>query len=231
MTICGYRVAFVEAFRRRGIYPRDLKSLSVDALGWRPARADNSEDLLRPVLVKLRTFAEEFQYLESREEMFHLHSQMPHGGAPRICRNSSGSPDRRQDIMSALGLDLTTGREHFEVHALRVSNKQGPDQTPVRPQILLSLVQERRVPGDPSGGGQPFIFSGGCTIIADQRSALVKYYVSKNVMNPTRVARQQAFNARLSQSLSAVYFGSSPLTGMAERFAMLHADEKDGYYA
>ena len=30
-----YRVAFVEAFRRRGIYPRDLRTLSQDSLLWR----------------------------------------------------------------------------------------------------------------------------------------------------------------------------------------------------
>ena len=102
--------------------------------------------------------------------------------------------------MSALGLDLTTGEEHFEVHALRVSDKQGPDEAP-QPQILLSLVQERRLPGDSPGGEPPFVFSGGCTIIADQPSALVKYYVSKNVLNATRVERQRAFNRRLEQSL------------------------------
>ena len=126
--------------------------------------------------------------------------------------------------MAALGLYLTTGEEHFEVHALRVSDRQGPDTDPVRPEILLSLVQERRVPGDPSGGGQPFLYSGGCTVIADQRSATVKYYVIKNILNARRLVRQQAFNASLGQSLSAVYFGSSPLTGVAQRFAMLHAD-------
>jgi hypothetical protein len=225
----GYRVAFVEAFRRRGIYPRDLRSLSVDALRWRPARADNSEDLLKDVLERLRAFAEQFPYLESREKMFR-HTRKCRIEVHRELKNLFRSSDRRQDIMSALGLDLTTGKEHFEVHALRVSDKQGPDEAPVPPQILLTLVQERRAPGEPSGGGQPFMFSGGCTIIADQRSALVKYYVSKNIMNPARVARQQAFNARLGQPLSAVYFGSSPMTGMTERFAMLHADGKDGYY-
>jgi hypothetical protein len=30
----GYRIAFIEAFRRRGIYPRDVRSLSVDSLRW-----------------------------------------------------------------------------------------------------------------------------------------------------------------------------------------------------
>jgi hypothetical protein len=29
-----YRVAFIEAFRRRGIYPRDIRNLSVDSLSW-----------------------------------------------------------------------------------------------------------------------------------------------------------------------------------------------------
>src|SRR5207302_2916468 len=34
----GYRVAFIEAFRRRGIYPRDVRTLSEDSLRWtRPA--------------------------------------------------------------------------------------------------------------------------------------------------------------------------------------------------
>src|SRR5262249_6756779 len=30
----GYRVAFIEAFRRRGIYPRDVRTLSVESLRW-----------------------------------------------------------------------------------------------------------------------------------------------------------------------------------------------------
>jgi hypothetical protein len=29
-----YRIAFIEAFRRRGIYPRNVRSLSVDSLRW-----------------------------------------------------------------------------------------------------------------------------------------------------------------------------------------------------
>ena len=126
--------------------------------------------------------------------------------------------------MAALGLDLTTGGEHFEVHALRVSDQQGPDETPRPPKILLSLVQERLVAGESSGGGQPFLFSGGCTVIADQRSATVDYYVSKSILSEERLARQRTFNARFSQPLAAVYFGASPLSGLAQRFAMLHAD-------
>ncbi|MDD5643751.1 MAG: hypothetical protein PHX53_19020, partial [Syntrophales bacterium] len=226
----GYRIAFVEAFRRRGIYPRDLRSLSIGALLWRGATedlkgAEEDQDLLQPLLLKLRTFGDEFQYLESREDMFHrsrLWRARVHDDLQKLFQ--SITPKQRQRLMSTLGLDLTTGEESFEVHTLRVSDRQGPDEAPRPPQILLSLVQERLVPSEPAGNGQPFLFSGGCTIIADQRSAQVRYYVNKNICSAGRRARQQAYHARFDRPLAAVYFGASPLTGMAQRFAMLHAD-------
>src|SRR4029077_13388008 len=30
----GYRIAFIDAFRRRGIYPDDVRTLSVESLRW-----------------------------------------------------------------------------------------------------------------------------------------------------------------------------------------------------
>jgi hypothetical protein len=228
----GYRVAFVDAFRRRGIYPKDLRSLSVGALRWRSATdnlegADKAKDPLQPVLLKLRTFAEEIYYLKSRKQMFDHTLKWRkeiHKDLQRLFQNLP--QEQRWRLMDALGLDLTTGAEPFEVHALRVSDRQGPDETPRPPQILLSLVQERRLPGEPTGGGQPFLFSGGCTIIADQRNAKVDYFVSKNILSETRRALQRDFNVRSGQNLAAVYFGASPLIGMAQRFAMLHADRE-----
>jgi hypothetical protein len=137
------------------------------------------------------------------------------------------SKEKRREFMAALGLDLTTGAEHFEVHQLRVSNKQGPDEA-VRPQILLYLIKEQRLPGEAAVGGGSLVFSGGCTIIADQYTGKVKYYVSKNILSESRRQRLRAFNLQAGPSLSAIYFGASPLRGMAQRFAMLHASQEDG---
>ena len=228
----GYRVAFVEAFRRRGIYPGDLRSLSVEALRWRPAwedleGQDQEANPLRPILLKLRTFAEEIRYLKTRKDMFFYTRQwrrLVHEDLKHLFRGLARDQRQQQKLMSALGLDLTTGNEHFEVHALRISDRQGPDPTPRAPKILLSLVQERRVPAQSTGFGEPFVFSGGCTIIADQQQATVDYWVSKNILSAGRLARQRTFNASFSQPLAAVYFGGSPLTGLAQRLAMLHAD-------
>jgi fructoselysine-6-P-deglycase FrlB-like protein len=46
-------------------------------------------------------------------------------------------------------------------------------------------------------------------------------------LSTARLERQRDFNMRMNQSLSAVYFGSSPLAGAADRFAMLHMEGKD----
>src|SRR5204862_3198342 len=46
----NYRVAFVEAFRRRGIYPRNLPTLSVDALPWQGAATDMTTKEYRPIV-------------------------------------------------------------------------------------------------------------------------------------------------------------------------------------
>lgn len=43
----NYRIAIIEAFRRRGIYPHDVRTLSVDSLRWRsPDLTKNQTDLL-----------------------------------------------------------------------------------------------------------------------------------------------------------------------------------------
>jgi hypothetical protein len=223
----GYRVAFVEAFRRRGIYPRDLRSLSIDALRWRPASDDRSQNLLRPVFSRLRDFANRFFNIDSRQEMFARSQEWFKRVKIDLEKFFQGlDRDNRQKVMAALGLNLTTGREPFEVYALRIANKQGPNIDPVRPQILLTLLQDRQVPGDPDNSGAPIRFKGGCTVIADKRSAQVKYYVSKNILSAGRLARQQAFNTRLERPLADLYFGAGPMAGLAQRFAMLHADKE-----
>jgi quinol monooxygenase YgiN len=42
----GYRIAVIEAFRRRGIYPRDVRTLSSDALRWQPSQLPKFDELL-----------------------------------------------------------------------------------------------------------------------------------------------------------------------------------------
>ncbi|MBL7730307.1 MAG: hypothetical protein JNM88_03950 [Chitinophagaceae bacterium] len=83
-----YRLAFIEAFRRRGIYPQDIKTLSVESLrhtvlnlGYKhgekddPSKKDDSLDdntieMLGLINTELRNYAELVKYENSREEIF-----------------------------------------------------------------------------------------------------------------------------------------------------------------
>src|SRR6185503_8284906 len=55
-----YRLAFIEAFRRRGIYPRDVRSLSVDSLRWQSVTDKNaSREHFHRIADELRKFGRE----------------------------------------------------------------------------------------------------------------------------------------------------------------------------
>lgn len=57
----GYRVAFVDAFRDRGIYPRDVRALGEDSLRWNPLDDEATELLKRfmpsPSVLQTMTYA------------------------------------------------------------------------------------------------------------------------------------------------------------------------------
>jgi hypothetical protein len=42
----GYRIAVIEAFRRRGLYPRDVRTLAADALRWQASPLPSFADLI-----------------------------------------------------------------------------------------------------------------------------------------------------------------------------------------
>jgi hypothetical protein len=66
----GYRVAFVEAFRRRGIYPDGLDTLSVDTLMWRSIDSSDSVRRYKRIIDPLKRFADDALYIEDRQKIF-----------------------------------------------------------------------------------------------------------------------------------------------------------------
>jgi hypothetical protein len=72
----GYRIAFIEAFRRRGIYPRDIRTLSEQSLSWNPVREEEQQGIFKVIASRLRFFVhqlsylDEFPLLENVEELF-----------------------------------------------------------------------------------------------------------------------------------------------------------------
>jgi hypothetical protein len=222
----NYRVAFIEAFRKRGIYPRDVRTLSVESLVWRGPRNDHLQPSakLGEGLKQLQGRSREYLFgqsttgePESRENVFELQRalrrQLHEWLAHHFAHNTEGPQDA-----AFLGIDVT---RPFEVHAARFSLRAGPEGD-VDPQLLVGLLQEIQVPVDPSDPAGPTMpFEGGCTIIADLRRLNIRYCIRKRATSTARLQRQQEAAIAQMQSPRATYLGSSFLD-TNEPFAALH---------
>ncbi|MFP5282114.1 MAG: peptidase S8, partial [Actinomycetes bacterium] len=205
-----YRVAFLDAFRRRGIYPEeegteapaDPRTLSVETLRWRgPDRSrragswDEIEKEYRKVADGLKPYADECLYLSDRGERFarklirqgELHDQLTEAFG------------RVPDFARELGLDPDLA---FVVEELRNVIRVGPDGRHL-PQVVISLLQTAPARAD----GHPFAFPGGSTVIIDLTVPAVRYCISKSIGNQARKERTTRF-VRASQAdpLHALYF-------------------------
>ncbi len=219
-----YRVAFVEAFRRRGIYPRDLRTLSPESLLWRTPEGDEIRPSarLQDSLRLLQQSAAQFLFaqsddgrLEPRETIFQMQRRMRAALHDWLAAHIKNDPAGAKDA-KFLGIDPSSG---FEVHTARFALRPGPDGD-IDAQLLVGILQETTVPSDPAvPGSQPMPFEGGCTIIGDLRRLKIRYCVRKNVRSTTRQARQQEFAVSRQQSLRTTYFGSGD---SGEPFAGLH---------
>lgn len=217
----NYRVAFVEAFRRRGIYPRDLETLSVDTLRWQgadlEALADKYPPLrksLRSILKQLKRYADACFYIDDREELFiETRSQREklHDTLKEVF--DSLPKDAKREFGLALGLDPKS--DSFEVHELRRSIRVAPDGKHL-PQIIIALTQSTGFTLKSS----THTFRGGSTLVVDLSKSSVKYAIRKGIDSPTRKKRTEEFltNA-LADPLKALLLG----TAAREPFAALHS--------
>jgi subtilisin family serine protease len=224
-----YRIAFVEAFRRRGLYPRDLKTLSPDSLLWRTPESDEirPSQTLQEALQRLQQYASEFLFAqvdgttEPRERVFHLQRALRRDLHEWLEAHFASHPDGRGDA-AFLGIDPDRG---FEVHTARFALRPSPDGD-IDAQVLLGVTQRRSVGVNPAmPGGPETVFEGGASIVGDLRRLKIRYCVRKSLASTGRLARQQAFAASRLESARTIYFGggaAGPLEDEKEPFAMMH---------
>jgi hypothetical protein len=177
----AYREAWIDAFRRRGIYPRHVASLSEDALVWRPP--------VRPIpTIKKLSFAElkfagDPGHAAGEEELRRQATVL----AQEVCR---------RDHLSLFGL-AEPGEYQGDlieppcVQSVRSSRRAGPDGQ-IAFDLVAEITQRRRVRDRRSG--TTFDFFGGATVILDPNGD-VRYAVLKNVLSEERLRLQRDFMA------------------------------------
>ncbi|QDV41023.1 Subtilisin DY [Stieleria neptunia] len=205
----GYRVSFIEAFRRRGIYPPGIRTLSEGSLRWRSPESEDPmpSKMLLDYLKELRGAGSDHLYAESRKEIFDLQREMRYQLHAWLSRHFESGADAQRDARF-LGLDP---EKSFEVHSARIAYRISPDGG-MLPQLLMGLLQTTTQPVDPNDPhGDTMSFEGGCTVVADLRANNVRYCIRKSLQSPTRLERQQAFALGEYDSLQATYLGARSL--------------------
>lgn len=226
----GYRVALIEAFRRRGIYPGNIRTLSEDSLRWArpgedPSRPPGTADAILSQFIEdiqLRTHVDRLRYLGSRKQIWAETRRMRAALHAAI----------RQAVKNAEVLQHLTG--------LAFAEHQAPDGVRVRPDgipmfALRGLREARRSLENGRALNQVFItilqsetmehegrmhkVRCGSTLVIDLDELKVKYVIGKGLRDKARLLRTLEFKETMDgASLTGTYFGVS----QDEPFAALH---------
>jgi hypothetical protein len=231
----NYRVAFVEAFRRRGIYPLNLdtptqdtlRTLSVDTLRWQGLSSstftkevwERIQKQYAGIIRGLKRFANECFYLDDREKLFRVTRAQRRTLHQQLANTFSAVPE----FATELGLDPA---QEFEVHELRRAMRVSPDGSRHIPQLVVALTQSIEIPENPQDGTPAHVFRGGSTLVVDLSVPEVKYRIVKNVKSTNRQERTAAFvRDAAADPLRALFFAPE----RREPFAALHALADDGF--
>lgn len=242
----GYRVAMIEAFRRRGLYPASVRSLAPDSLLWQgidedsgaPGRSSPFGDLKRSPIIQANSWnlsADRFKMFKYAHD---LRKEL-HGWIEDL--RDSGDPSALGKLTGlALGDDAPAGLKRdkdghprFEVHAVYPARRVGPDGQ-LALNLVIEVTQQRKGFRDPDRQArfdrgldadrptEDFTFRGGCTLVFDLETAEPRYVIKKDILSESRLGRRREYlDHPDSASLRATYFGAN---GGPEPFAMLHRD-------
>jgi hypothetical protein len=227
----NYRVAFVEAFRRRGIYPLNLddptantpRTLSVDTLRWQGLDLSKESKQVKDAIEAgalingLKQYAEAYFYMDDRRKLFKETVRRKN----TLKRQLKSVAKRVPGFAAQFGIDPAGT---FEVAELRRAMRISPDGRHI-PQIILALTQSQWIEEDEVEGTPPHDFRGGSTLVVDLSVPEIKYCITKNIQSESRRKRTAAFiRTAAADPLHALFLG----TNQTEPFAALHSLAGDG---
>jgi hypothetical protein len=210
------RVAFIEAFRQRGIVPEHVQAFSVDGLLWRTASAapDEDEQVVVGIVKEWATDIRSWGLSKDRKALFDLTHDR------RATLHAYLKPKLSRESVVLAGFDPELP---FEVHSLRPSIRMDWEGRP-NFQWVIELTQRipQRVVGQIDAENQPdYYFRGGCTLLVDAETGKVRYSIKKKLTDERKERQRRFFVDEGSRSLAATYFGP-PGAEEREPFAVLH---------
>jgi hypothetical protein len=220
----NYRLAVIEAFRQRGIFPRDVRNLSEESLMWLRPNEQEQKAFLRVFRGpgRLRGLVPEWGFMTDRRKIYNqarnsqakLHGWLADAVASDAVKAAHIVLDK--NAPEAFYRD-ENGVPSLEIHSVRPARRIGPNgQTET--ELVVEMTQRRRGFYDPdiqkkedSGKKKPrkpdFIFRGGCTLLIDPDTAEVRYCIYKRIKSKNRLSRMRTFlTGDITPSASTTYF-------------------------
>jgi hypothetical protein len=247
----GYRLALIEAFRARGIFPDRVNTISIDSLRWeRPDFTRSEEECFRwlagemkpSIMALLESADRKTLYYRSQAAQEELHDlllgkRMRFGDAQwERFLNKIGLTSRPVSQLFRKGVAkvrfLADGRPNdryvpaIEVHSVRPAFRAGREGRQIE-QVLITLTQ--RVTADVGEPGAPrrMVYRGGCSLILSLGNLNdVEYVIQKNIKSHGRFQRQAAY-VKGEGAAAAARAGSASMYDDDDRnwrldFALLH---------
>lgn len=240
-----YRIAIIESFRRWGIVPYGLRTLSEEQLRWPFANIKDKDgwNALTEAATIIRPKITETLYIEDRAILFEklrTAREETHTYLKDVMSDEADKPHRpefnritgititRSAMLEGLRLD-STGFPSFEVHAVRPALRVSPDGS-IMKQMIILITQRRTVPIDPARPElETFDFRGGSTLIFDLEGeqASLRYAITRPIDDEQRLADIRAYKKsreEIGLSLRETYFRSNEQVEGLEPFNLLHQE-------
>ena len=226
----GYRVAFIDAFRARGIVPYGVRQLGEDSLLWEPPALNKHQmDQFGQLPSKLDL---SWSLNVGRHSAFDASSR--NGGVlhhwlmkpeHESLRESLGfMPPAPNFTLPVAGGILTGELRNIEVHSVRPCRRTAPDGTS-KATLVVELTQTFRARPDRER------YRAGCTLLFDMNDNSLKYVVRKRLFGGGSADTQ--IQSRLTAIQNAaehgqVWFPPDDPQGRSKTFAMMHRYGKEG---
>jgi hypothetical protein len=218
---CGYRVAFIEAFRRRGIFPDEIRTLSVDSLRWAPASRGKDVEVMRRFAEQVRKSLASLHIPAITRRAYFERSCMLAAALHEAIAHDRELAENLE-ALSRRALRLVDGTLKFEVHSVRSAQRVGRDGFVVNHAFVI-ITQKRDVPVDPSDPvAGSFELRGGCTLVIDLDTLGLQYAIGKGIDDETRLDRQHRWRRRRDELALGTYARRLPDDDHDEPFALLH---------
>jgi hypothetical protein len=216
----GYRVALIEAFRARGIFPEGVNTLSVDSLRWSgPDFTDKQTKMLSSVIGEIKKHIRLLVEATDRHKVYELSrdAQAACHEALLFKKQKAFKESEWEDFLNKLGLTCRPVSKLFgldsasvrfirdgkandsyvppiEVHTVRPAFRASREEGRQIEQVLVTLTQRVLAEIGEDGEHKPMVFRGGCSLILRLGTCNeAEYVVRTNIKSYGRFERQRKY--------------------------------------